>query len=65
MRNIIEQNTSESERNFPVIPDEQASERSLPSDRSVPGRREGRIIYSYEQHETSYSIRSRRTRTER
>ena len=64
MKNFIEQNTSESERNVPVVPNEQASERSIPSERSVPGRHTGRIIYSREHFETSYSIRSRHTSTE-
>ena len=65
MRSFIEQNTSESERSYPVVPEEQSSERSIPSERSVPGRREGRIIYSSEHHETSYTIRSRHTPKER
>jgi hypothetical protein len=65
MRSFIEQNTSENERDFPVIPDEQASERSIPSERPVSGRREGRLIYSHEHHEVSYSIRSRHMPMER
>ncbi len=60
MRNFIEQSTSENERDFPVIPDEQASERSIPRERPISGR-EGRIIYSRVHYETSYSIRSRHT----
>jgi hypothetical protein len=60
MRNFIEQSTSESERSYPVAPEGKSSERSMPSERAVPGRREGRIVYSHEQHETSYSIRERR-----
>jgi hypothetical protein len=65
MRGFIEQNTSESERSYPVVPEGQSNERSMPSARAVPGRREGRIIYSSEQYETSYSIRLRSTPRER
>jgi hypothetical protein len=59
MKSYIGQSTSKSERSYPVIPEEQSSERSIPSERSVPGRGKGRIVYSTERHETSYSIRSR------
>lgn len=65
MRSFIEQNTSENERDFPFIPDELASERSIPSEQPVSGRRESRIIYSHEPYETSYSIRSLQRRMER
>ncbi len=65
MRGFSEQSTSESERSYPVVPYGQASERSIPSDRSVPGRGGGRIIYSYERYESSYSLRSLRTPRER
>ena len=61
MRDFIEQNTSESERSYPVAPEGRSNERSVPSERAVPGRHEGRIVYSGERHETSYSIRSGRT----
>jgi hypothetical protein len=65
MRSFIAQDASESERNFPVIPDEQASERSIPNEQPVSGRREDRIIYSHEPHEIAYSIRSRHMPRER
>jgi hypothetical protein len=65
MRSFIEQNTSESERSFPIVPEEQSSERSLPSARSVPGRRGGRIIYLIQEYESSYILRSRPTPRER
>jgi hypothetical protein len=61
MRNFFGQNTSESERDFPVIPDEQVSERSIPSERAVSGRGEGRIVYSHRHYATSYSLRLPRT----
>jgi hypothetical protein len=58
MMSFIEQNTSGSERDIAVIPNEKASERSLPSERSVPGLRRGRISYSQEHYARSYSMRS-------
>ncbi len=64
MMSYVGQSTSESERSYPVVPEEQSSERSIPSERSVPGRGRGRIVYSTERHETSYSIRLRGTPTE-
>jgi hypothetical protein len=65
MRSFIEQNTSENERDFPVIPDEHASERPIPSEQPVSGRRESRIIYSRKHYATSYSIRLFQRRVER
>jgi hypothetical protein len=62
MRDFIEQTTSESERSYPVVPNEQASERSIPSVRSIAGRGEGGIVYSHGHYETSYSLRVSRTR---
>jgi predicted RNase H-like HicB family nuclease len=58
MRSFVEQNTSGNQRDFAVVPDEKASERSLPSERSVPGRHRGQIVYSQAQYETAYSMRS-------
>jgi hypothetical protein len=61
MKNPIEQNTSGSERNFAVIPEEQASERSVPSEWSVPGRPGAVITYSREHFKYSYRMRSTRS----
>ncbi len=58
MRSFIEQNTSGSERDFANVPDEKASGRSVPSERSVPGYREGRIVYVQQHYESSYNMRS-------
>jgi hypothetical protein len=58
MRGFFEQSTSESARSYPVVPDRQASERSIPSGPSVPGRHEGRIIYSQEHCDSAYVLRS-------
>ncbi len=58
MRSFIEQNTSANERDRAVVPDEKASERSVPSQHSVPSRHSGRIVYSHEHYENSYSMRS-------
>jgi hypothetical protein len=57
MKDFVEQTTSESERSYPVVPDEQASERSIPSEKSIPGRGEWRIIYSHGHYQSSYSLR--------
>lgn len=57
MKSFIEQSTSESKRSYPVVPESQASERSIPSESAIPGRHHGRIIYSHESYETSYRLR--------
>jgi hypothetical protein len=62
MRDFIEQTTSESEWSYPVVPDEQAGERSIPSVRALAGRGEGEITYSHGHYETSYSVRVSQTR---
>jgi hypothetical protein len=66
MRTYIGQSTSESERSYPVVPDRlETSERAIPSDPAAPGRVGGRIIYSTKPYRTAYTLRLRRTRSER
>jgi hypothetical protein len=65
MKNFIGQSTSESKRSYPVVPDEQTSEQSIPSEKAIPGRGEGRIMYSRGHYETSYSLRLAKPRKER
>jgi hypothetical protein len=64
MKNFIGQSTSESERSYPVVPDQLFSEKSIPSEKPSTGLRIGEVVYSHEHYASSYILRSLRTRLE-
>jgi hypothetical protein len=65
MKNLVGQSTSESKRSYPVVPDQLSSEKSIPSEKAIPGLRRGQVVYLHEHYASSYILRSLRARLDR